>query len=427
VKTMVGVQNSWRSFGNVHSYATNLVKNYLKDNPVSSGSTVSNFLNNAFGTTQKTVQSNKVFTTQNTTNLKMLQSTASSLSGAARSLGTGQSQLVTSDEKVVKAEGTYYSKGDLSFDVSVQNIAESQKSVSAGLESSADSAFDVGKNSIAIQTEKGRYDVEFEVGSDDTNLDSLNKLAESINSSKAGVTAKVVNADGKSSLQVTSDGTGVVNAFEIGGQGSGNAAGKLSMSVEREAADANYTVDGKSYSSSDNTVSVPNGRGAKMTLVGEGSAKLEKGVDASKLVSAAQDFADAYNRTVSHLMSGGADGAGVTRALNLVADNRMTQMSMGNYGSYAAARLSSMGISIDGEGLMQVDAEKLTNAVKESPSSVQSALSGYGSVTEATRDNAAKAMNIPAATYTNFSNMGVQNSLISALMPKAGSMFDFSL
>ncbi len=424
---MVGVQNSWRSFGNVHSYATNLVKNYLKDNPVSSGSTVSNFLNNAFGTTQKTVQSNKVFTTQNTTNLKMLQSTASSLSGAARSLGTGQSQLVTSDEKVVKAEGTYYSKGDLSFDVSVQNIAESQKSVSAGLESSADSAFDVGKNSIAIQTEKGRYDVEFEVGSDDTNLDSLNKLAESINSSKAGVTAKVVNADGKSSLQVTSDGTGVVNAFEIGGQGSGNAAGKLSMSVEREAADANYTVDGKSYSSSDNTVSVPNGRGAKMTLVGEGSAKLEKGVDASKLVSAAQDFADAYNRTVSHLMSGGADGAGVTRALNLVADNRMTQMSMGNYGSYAAARLSSMGISIDGEGLMQVDAEKLTNAVKESPSSVQSALSGYGSVTEATRDNAAKAMNIPAATYTNFSNMGVQNSLISALMPKAGSMFDFSL
>jgi len=424
---MYGVQNIWSSIGNVHSYATNLVKNYLKDNPVSSGSTVSNFLNNAFGTTQKTVQSNKVFTTQNTTNLKMLQSTASSLSGAARSLGTGQSQLVTSDEKVVKAEGTYYSKGDLSFDVNVQNIAESQRSVSAGLESSADSVFDAGKNSIAIQTEKGRYDVEFEVGSDDTNLDSLNKLAESINSSKAGVTAKVVNSDGKSSLQVTSDATGVVNAFEIGGQGSGSAAGKLSMSVEREAADANYTVDGKSYSSSDNTVSVPNGRGAKMTLVGEGSAKLEKGVDASKLVGAAQDFADAYNRTVSHLMSGGADGAGVTRALNLVADNRMTQMSMGNYGSYAASRLSSMGISIDSEGLMQVDAEKLTNAVKESPLSVQSALSGYGSVTEATRDNAAKAMNIPAATYTNFSNMGVQNSLISALMPKAGSMFDFSL
>jgi flagellar hook-associated protein 2 len=265
------------------------------------------------------------------------------------------------------------------------------------------------------------------VQSGDTNSDSLNKLAQSINGSKAGVTAKVVSENGKSSLELTSDETGEMSAFTLEDSDSGGAAEKLSMSVERKAVDANYTVDGKSYSSASNTVTVPNGRGAAMTLQGTGSATLEKGVDASSLVDAAQAFANAYNSTVSHLASGSASGAGVTRALNLVANNRMTQMSVGSYGGYASSRLSAMGITINEDGQMGVDADKLTKAVKDSPATVKSTLSGYGGLAETARDNASKAMSIPAATYTNFSNMGVESSLISALMPKTGSMFDILL
>lgn len=148
---------------------------------------------------------------------------------------------------------------------------------------------------------------------------------------------------------------------------------------------------------------------------------------AEELASAAENFAAAYNKTVSYLASGVADGQGAQKALNLVADNRMTQGSMGNYGSYAANRLSTMGISIDQDGMMQVDHKKLVSAAKENASVVTSMLSGRGSVTDTMQTNADKAMRIPAATYTDFSKMKVSDSLISQLMPGTGFLFDISL
>lgn len=147
---------------------------------------------------------------------------------------------------------------------------------------------------------------------------------------------------------------------------------------------------------------------------------------AEDVVSAAENFASAYNNSIRHLTSGKADGAGVSRALDYVSDNRLTQGSAAKYGSYSASRLSSMGISIDQDGMMKIDSKKLAAAVEQRPNSVKTALSGYGSVTDTTQDNAARAMNIPAATYTDFSKMKVSNSLIDNLLPKTGFLFDIS-
>lgn len=145
---------------------------------------------------------------------------------------------------------------------------------------------------------------------------------------------------------------------------------------------------------------------------------------AEDMVTAAQNFASSYNRTVGHLTSGGADGAGVERALGYVADNRMTAGSASRYGGYAAARMANMGISIDDDGNMQVDAEKLKKAINENPNSVKNQLTGYNNIARITQQNADKAMRIPAATYTDFSNMQATDSLLGALMPQVGSIFD---
>ena len=145
------------------------------------------------------------------------------------------------------------------------------------------------------------------------------------------------------------------------------------------------------------------------------------------LVSAAENFASAYNRTMGHLTSGAADGSGVSKAIGYVGDNGMTAMSIANRGGYAygSARMASMGITIDDDGLMQVDAEKLKAAATQSPATVKSMLVGYGSISETTMQNADKAMRIPAATYTDFSQMQVTDSLLGALLPKTGTLFDF--
>ncbi len=176
----------------------------------------------------------------------------------------------------------------------------------------------------------------------------------------------------------------------------------------------------------ENTKNLTGLKSAAATL--ESAARgLGTGESSDDVIKAAQDFAQAYNKTVSFLTSGAADGAGVTKALGLVADNRLTQGSIGHYGSYAANRLGAMGISIDKDGMMQVDSAKLKSAAENSPASVSAALSGYGSVTDTTQSNADKAMRIPTATYTDFSKTKINNSLISQLMPNAGFLFDISL
>jgi len=419
------------SIGNVRSYASNLVKSYMGNNNISgllgSSSSIYNYYNSYQSTTNNALLSNTQFSSKNISNLNMLKSASSALNSASRALGSGAASLVSSDNKVVSSKATYYSGRDMSFDVTVSSLATQQQSKSAALSSSADSVFSMGSNSFTLQTEEGSFNVDFSINSTDTNQDALNTIAKAVNSSKAGVTASVETKDSKSSLVLTSDETGEQSAFTVEAAAGFDTAEKLGMTVATEAADAQYSVNGKDYTSASNTVSIPDGRGATMTFEGEGSAKLTSGVDASKVVAAAQNFATAYNATISHLMSGSANGAGVQKALNLISDNRMTAGSIASYGGYAGARLSAMGISIDQDGMMQVDTEKLTQAVQKSPGTVQSALSGYGSLTDTTSNNADRAMRIPSATYTDFSKMQVQNSLINMLMPQTGFLFDFGL
>ncbi len=176
----------------------------------------------------------------------------------------------------------------------------------------------------------------------------------------------------------------------------------------------------------ENVSNLKNMKGAAASL--ENAARgLGAGASAEDVAKAAENFASAYNKTVSYLSSGAADGAGAQKALSLVADNRMTESSAAKYGGYAASRLQTMGISIDKDGKMQVDHKKLIATAEERPTAVKAMLSGRGSVAETMQENADKAMRIPAATYTDFSKMKVSDSLISMLMPGRGFLFDISL
>ncbi len=424
---MVNSINSYFNFthiGRVSDYAKNLTNSYLKNSGVeSTGVTQKRLGNTASGVIAGALNANNQFFSQNKTSLSILKSAADRLSTAARSVTSGTASLVSTDSKVATANGKIYSGQSMSVDVKVNNLATRQESVSAKFNSEAASGFRQGLNSLTIRTEHGLHEVQFEIGQNDTNEDALSAIAKSINGSKAGVTASVVTEKGESSLKLVSDSTGETNAFLL----QGDAAQTLNMADVQKAADASYTVNGKAYTSESNTVSIREGRTATMTLQGVGSTTIRSGADASALIRAAEEFASAYNSSVNQLASGAASSPGGNKALDLITDNRMTASSIGKYGGYAAARLSAMGITIDGNGAMQIDADKLTDAVAKSPSTVKSALAGYGGLAERTSYNAAQAMRIPQASYLNFGSLGSQNSLLSALMPQSGSLFDYLL
>ncbi len=99
----------------------------------------------------------------------------------------------------------------------------------------------------------------------------------------------------------------------------------------------------------------------------------------------------------------------------------------GGMAGIGLSRLSAMGLSVDESGNMQIDEEKMQSAVTVSPNAVRGALSGYGSVTQNIEQGADEAMSLPSASYADFSNARMENSLLSALMPQSGFLFDFSL
>jgi len=155
-----------------------------------------------------TSKSTMAYAQENAKNLSNLKSASYSLSNAARSLGT--TTLGSTDNKVATAEASYYSRNNgIGYEVSVQNLAGGQQSASASFDPKAQSDFDTGMNSFMINTDEGSYQIDFEVQTTDTNLDTLNNIAQSINKSDAGVTAQVVNDSGRNSLVLASKGTGV--------------------------------------------------------------------------------------------------------------------------------------------------------------------------------------------------------------------------
>ncbi len=415
--------SNWYSIGNVSSYAKNLVNSYVSKNGTNN---ISGFLNSAQSTTDNTVKNTMLFANTNKLNMNNLKNAAQSLNSAAKSLDTGVKQLTSSDKNVVSATSGYGFAVDSEVDVKVSQVAKQQTSKSAEMDSFAQS-FETGSNSISISTKDGNYNIGFDVKQGESNESVLNKIAAKINTSQAGVTASVVSEDGKSSIKMTSVNTGESAAFAVESVGGGSAAEKLKMQAEQTAQDAKYSVNGQSFTSESNTVAIPNGKGASMTLTGVGSASISKNVDTDNLVSTAKKFAEAYNTAMAHLTSGKADGPGVSKAIGYVADNRLTAMSMEKYGSSASARLGAMGIGIDSDGKMQVDEKALSAAAKESPASVKNALSGFGGLASATMDNAQKAANIPASTFTDFSKMSVSNSLVDMMMKQNSTGLLFSL
>lgn len=361
--------------------------------------------NNAAQTIMDQTAVNTVkFAQQNVANMKDLKNAASSLSRAASMLGA--QTLECSNPEVVTSSSKFYSQAKgTGYDIHVSAMAQEQIAQSEEMSSSAKSgAFGVGYNSLHIVSGGKSTTVRFYVSEGDTNSDVLSSIAKSINSAHLGVSASVSQSGSKSKLTVSSDATGLANGFNISFD-----SGDFTMANIQDAQNAEYTLNGKSYTSESNEVSLPYGAGT-MTIQGTGEATLERAVDTENLVSAAADFVDAYNTAVSWLSSKTGSGAGVSKALNMISNAGLS-------------RLSSVGITMDSSGKLSLDGEKLAKAAQSNPSSVKSMLS----VSERVSSGAGSAMRIPAATYTDFSSMRVSNSLIDMLMPSTGSLFDFRI
>lgn len=218
---------------------------------------------------------------------------------------------------------------------------------------------------------------------------TLSGIAAQINQQNAGVTAFVVNDSSGSRLALYSNTTGAPGDIAI----SKNST-SLSFTKAVQGLDASLTVDGVPIDSATNTVS---GAISGVTLnlqnanPGE-TVGVSVGPDTSQATTAINNFVDAYNKVVKDINTQftvtSSGSSSTVQPLESDSTVRMLQQELLSAVNFSPsedgsiANLSSIGVNLNADGTLSVDSSKLSSALQNNYSDVQSFMqssSSFGS------------------------------------------------
>lgn len=303
-----------------------------------------------------------------------LKSKISDFQSAMSALGSASSfqlyQGQSSDESIFTASVDSNALAG-SYSIDVQSLAERDKIAFGPF---TDSNSTVGSGTLNLSVGSDTFSIAVAAG------DSLADIRNAINdaSDNTGVTATLVNSDDGTRLVLSSDDTGTANALQVTvtGDGDGNDTDNAGLSAFTyvstgtnfatsisSATDAVMDIDGFTVTSSSNTISDAI-EGISFTAKSLGSASLEVTRDDEAIVEAVNGFAEAFNALRTEIDN--------QRSGQLEADSTLLSIEQSifnvlNAGSDITGSsfkyLIEAGVSIDKEGVMQVDSEQVTQTL----------------------------------------------------------------
>lgn len=159
---------------------------------------------------------------------------------------------------------SYNNKAPAQFTLSVQEYATPQRNISSFLSSSQSVMMPEGSYSFDLINNKLHYELQFDLRDEDTHESLQQRLMRLINNSELGVHARVLEEDGRSALEITSDAYGVPakggEHFLITDENTSHNSGMVHYlglnKIIEPATNASYTIDGEAHSSYRNTFEV---------------------------------------------------------------------------------------------------------------------------------------------------------------------------
>ena len=296
----------------------------------------------------------------------------------------------SSDTTIATATAAFNASGG-SYALVVSQLAAAQKSFSNAFNGSA--TFGQGKLTVTINGTGHDIDLT------DQATYSLQDVRSKINAANIGVTATIISGASGDRLVLTGSTTGATGAFSLSVTNS-NQNGATNDLVDlatfdiatpglarATAQDATLSVDGVAITSSSNTLTTAVA-GVTISLQKAGSSTLTVKTDSDRIVSAAQAFVDAFNavtgmikvesafNTTTKTASPFNGDASVRNIQSVLSSTRTTVPAELSTASYKT--LSEIGISIQQDGSLKLDASKLLNAIGTSTSDVMATLNAYG-------------------------------------------------
>ena len=320
--------------------------------------------------------------------MKSAVSTLNDLAAKLASTTTwGQTTVTSSNPLAVTAATSGSAAG--SYSVQVQSLASVQ-TLASGVFASTTSTPGAGTLNIELGTwgsaqtsftpKSGATSINVDITATDTLADVRNK----INAAGAGVTALIMTDASGSRLLMRSSATGADNAFRttvtaVGGLSQfsyGTTAPSKLMSLNQTAANAAATVNGLAVSSSTNTLAnIVDGLSLTLSAVTTSAVSIDVVPDSATLTKTLTDFAAAYTAVVKLIATDTKYDAASKKGGVLQGDNAAvglqrqlrTLAGSSSGASSVFGHLSDMGLQLQADGSMSVNATKLTSALANLP------------------------------------------------------------
>lgn len=362
-----------------------------------------------------------------------VKSALSSLQDAADELKTFSSVLTydatVANSSVASAVANSQAEAG-SYSLEVSQLARSQKVASAGYSSSSDT---VSTGTLTIATGSSSVDITI----DSTN-NTLSGVASAINAAGAGVTASVVNDGSQYYLVVTSDETGSDSTFTMSGISEleydpANASAGT-MSTVYEAQDAEFMLDGISYTRSSNSISDVLS-GVTLTLTGtnvDNATQITVAASSSDLETKISNFITAYNSVIELIATETAYDSTTQTAGDLNGDRAVSRIKSqlreavsSTFSAGELSRLSNIGIKIAVDGTLSIENQStFSSALANDSENVAKLFAGYGATTGVADEIYSRVTNFLSADGTVSNRIDGINESISKIEAKISTLED---
>lgn len=290
------------------------------------------------------------------------------------------------------------------YTISISHLAQAQTLTTSTTKSDTKTAIATSDSTLTIQQGGGKDPITIDISAANS---SLSGIRDAINNAKAGVSASIINVgNGEYRLSVTANDTGSDNAMTLTVKGD-NAlqsfmgydakASSNGMDVSVIAQNAQLTVNNVAIENSSNTISdALENITLNLNDVTTGNQTLTITQDTTKAQKAVSDWVTAYNSLLDTFSSltkytavdAGSDSQSANNGALLgdstlrTIQTQLKSMLSNSASSSQFKTLAQIGISTDpSTGQLELDADKLTAALKKDSTGVGTLIVGDGKKT----------------------------------------------
>jgi flagellar hook-associated protein 2 len=308
-------------------------------------------------------------------------------------MGTDLSTLTTSLQALTDFNGIFAEKEGSSSDTDLLNLASASSTAVAGshsilIENLAQTSSDVS-TAIASPNDTLTGTVTIQGTTFDTSVagnNTLAGLASAINSAGIGVSASVITDSSGSRLSIVSGTSGTAGQLDPITSTLADGSTSISIPTGQPGLDATMKVDGVTVTSPSNTVTnaIP---GVTLQLLATSTTPVQVQItdDTTDIATAVSNFVSAYNTVIGDINTEeGNDSSGNPEPL--YGSPILAQLQSGITGALFAGsasgsidNITQLGISMNDDGTLTLDADTLTSALNSNLSDVAGFFQNTGS------------------------------------------------